>query len=810
MKITKTTKTKAAGEKITQESKLTNPRQNLEGFSIRDTMEEIESAVVGAGAYYQRMQRNENTRQCMWPGKNGTGRKLNTETKSAKPWHGAADHEVRLAQEVLLQLTALSTAAVARGSMNVTPMEGTDVKAASQMKLVMRYYLETAMRGEKLIQTTRWASWARRYGHAVMYVGWKTVKALEKMPVLESELIEFRLAGLMAEAGMSEGATGSGDPVTLGAGGGESNPGPGSGDPGTLGGVPREVAMVVGEEMLRQAEEWVREYATEEELADQVLLMRPELRERRGEAKREALKCVKELRADKTSADPTGHYFAVFLKENRPVWEALRQGIDFFCPAETQHQESFDDARWLYRMRWMSIQQVREEGAVRGWDPQWVMEVTTKHTGKAQLFSLNTTKTPWVMSGLGVGRAENIEASKFMVQIGELYERRTTLDGVQCLYKTVLHPDLHKSVAKRELLEDWHGHYPFVATTNEMDEPLLLDNMGVPEIVHSAQNAIKTQHDSRDDAASLTTLPPWTGPENLQGTVIAPGTFIPEWRNGSVRAFTLPPPDGRSIEIEETLRASVDRYFGLMSKAVPDALSQLLGQVGTDWFLTSYSRVIALTAQLVQQRMTPMTGARITGTSIVFDATREGVRGAFDFSVKFDVKSLDLEWFKSLMSFAQEAMTSFDQNNLTNKRVFLEMAYNMIDPGLADRALQTDDGAMQTEMNEMKRLLTEIFSGGVPDFVMGVDYATRAQVMVQDLQQSPVRQQIMQTVPQIAAVWQNYLQKLLAQVEQQGANKQAGIQGGGDPLKQSPLAQLKAGGWQAMMGGQTEAAAMAA
>lgn len=751
---------------------ISNPRQNLDGFDVSDIMQEIESAVTDAGDYLQRMERNENTRLCRWPDKDKSGRKVSKRGKPAKPWENAADHEVQLAQEVLLQLTALRSAAMVRGALNVTPMESSDVKAAGQMKLVLRYFLENCLRGEKLIASTRWASWALRYGHAVMYVGWKTTKALEQRWVKKSELAEFLLAQQIAGV----------------------EPGP-NGEPPMI--LPN-VRQVI--------EQRIDQDSTPEELAQVILQMRPGLLERGKAAMGEAVKCVKEMRAD-TSADPKGSYFGSFIKENRPTLEALRQGIDFFCPAETQHEETMDSARWLYRLRWLSVAQVREEGAARGWDPQWVLEVIEKGKGKPQMFTSLTQQTPWALTGLGVGYTlqwrDFSEGQKHMIQIGELYDRSTTADGIQCIHKTVLHPDVKDRVAKRELLQDWHGHYPFVALTNEQDEPVLMLNRGVPELVNSVQGAIKTQWDSRDDVAGLTTLPPWTGPEDLEQTVIAPGAYIPTWRNGEVQPFRLPPPDGRSIEIENTLRTSVDRYFGLFSKNVPDQLTQLLGQSGVMWFLTAWSRVLALMAQIIQQRMGNLEGARIAGTQIVFDATRESVRGSFDFRVDFDVKSLDLDWFKEVLNFAKDAMNNFDQKNLTDRRVFLEMCYNMIDPTLADRALRTDQQASDAEIQEMRRILSSIFSGdSQPEFPMGVDYKARSDYMQQDLAQSPVRQQIMQTVPAIRAVWEDYLQRLLFQTEQQTTNKQAGIMGGSDPLRQSPLAMLKAGGYQAMLGAQ--------
>ncbi len=758
----------------TAPSEVTDPRHNLAGFKVKDSIQEIESAITDGASFYTRMERNENVRKCQWEGKNGSGRKKSTKTKPAKPWENASDHEVRLAQEVLLQLTAARVAAFLRGNFCVTPMEGTDARASAQMKLVMRYYLETAMRTERLVQAARWASWALRYGHSVLYVSWKTTKRMEKVEFTETDLRRHVIGQLVAKA--------------------------------QAGGAAVEM---ITEEAVIQAAELALAEAGDDQVAAWLLQLYPQLVARGKEAPAEARRAAVSLRKNRTeqkavhsTAEAKGYFFAAFILESRPVWEALRQGIEFVCPAETRFNDSFDDARWMARIRWLDGAQLREEGVARNWNQEWLVKVLEKCKGKSRMFTARTSNTPWAMSGAAVGYTTqsrlSLEAEKNLYQIVEYYDRRVTADGVQCLYRTILHPDVPDLVAERELLEDWHGHYPFVPTTSEMDEPMLLENMGIPELVASPQGGIKTQWDSRDDMAGLTTMPPWTGPEHLQGTPIYPGAFIPEWNSGTVQPWRLPPPDGRSIEIEKTLRASVDRYFGLISESVPASLSMLLGQVGVDWFLAAYSRAVALTAQLVQQRMPKLTGARITGTDIVFSSTREDVRGAFDFSVKFDMRALDIEWMKDILSFVNASLLPMDNGEFVNRRVFIEMGVNMIDPALTDRAVRSEDDAKISAEKDEDSSLNAIFSGGIPRFVPGNDHSSRSNYMLSNLRESPMRQQMLASNEMVAAVWEDRLQKHLFQMEQD-QNKIAGIQGGSDPLRQSPLARLKAGGWQAML-----------
>ena len=152
------------------------------------------------------------------------------------------------------------------------------------------------------------------------------------------------------------------------------------------------------------------------------------------------------------------------------------------------------------------------------------------------------------------------------------------------------------------------------------------------------------------------------------------------------------------------------------------------------------------------------------------------------------------------LKFYTDLLIPLDNRGIIDRSEIIRVAAESVDPVAAQRFVRTGMQADRLETEEENAALSTIFSGGLPAFVPGVNHELRAQLMQQDLQQSPVRQRIMGSSPEIAAVWEDRLQKHLFQVQQQGANKQAGIEGGSDPLRQSPLAQLKSGGWRAMMG----------
>lgn len=740
-----------------------NPSSPMEGWSVADAILEMSAAVTDSQWFCNQMDLNEQTRMCWWPGKDASGRKKGSAANPAAPWENAADHEVHLAQELLNERNAARLAGIVRGALSVEATESSDAAKARAMKTVMTYYLRGAMKTILPVQALRMGSWADRWGHSILYVGWTLERAAESKKVTLQALVDHavqRSLELMEES--------SGEPVDEGA--------------ETLVAVQEESAIM----------EAVKSKATETRVAAILLDLDPGLAARGKAGETEALRVVREMRKGKDNVA----YTSSFVKRSHPIWEALVPFVDVFYPAETLFEDNLDSSRWVARVKWMSAQQIREQAAIHGWDNAWVEEVIKKHRGKRANFGCNL---PWVLSGAGVrwmGRSTVTntaktegESERNLFQIIELYDRSTTPDGLTGTYHTVMHHEVKDKVAKRTLLEQWTGMYPFVPCVAEKDERLLLASRGLPEIVKTPQQAIKAQWDSRTDAASLTTVPPWVGPPELKGTKIRPGVYIEAWRTGSVEPFKLPSPDGRSVEIERTVRASVDRFYGRMSDNVPESLSMLMGQSDMNWFLMAVSQAIALTAKLVQQYMPPLQGARISGSQESFDVTREEVRGSFDYSVSFDVRGLDIDWAKEMLTFVKDLLLPMDRQGQIKTGPLIEFGFNILDPVLAQRSITPIEEATGQSQQKARAALAEIFSGGAPMVQEGDDYGTMAQTVVEEITRSPVRIQALQTVPQIRAVMINYLQALINNQEQYQKNPQIGRTLQEDPLPVNDAAQ---------------------
>lgn len=723
---------------------VTDPAKPLTDWSVEDALDEMDAACRDASQFLKQMAVNEQTRKCWWQNKTGTGKKANTKTSDAKPFNGAADHEVHLTQTVMNRRNAARIAALMSGSLAVTPMESTDAKRAGLMRQVLRYYLHGPMRTEFVTQGLRAGSYADRFRASLMYVGWKEERGVEAVPLTVAQIAEWLQVEMAAQA--------------------------------------EDMTLFENEDF----EALVMQPEREAEIVALCLRNLPGAAERRKIGEKAVKRALEELRRGAETA--TVH--ASYVKRSSPCWEALQPFVDVFFPYETMMEDSLEGCRWVARVRWRSAQWIREQAALHGWNKKWVKDVLEKHKGRSALFSNSMASYPWALSGAGVNWSArtNGEAQNHLYQIIELWDRSMTEDGLTGTYHTVLHADM-TTVAKRELRMDWDGAYPFVPFTFSTDERLLLDGFSVPEITLTKEQAVKAQWDSRTDAASLTTFPTWTGDPELEGLRPAPGVFLPSIRGKVPTALQIPPPDGRSIEIERTVRDSVDQFFGFSGKAVNDSMAMMMGQAELDWFMLSLSQCIARTGRLIQQYMPPLKGARITGTNELVNATADEVRGGFDFQAKFNVKSLDVEWTSKHLGFIKDMIVPLDNRGQINTLPILEAGFNMLDPTLAALCLPKDADSAQRQTLDMARVhLSEIFSGGAPDVTEGMDFGGLAQAVSDEVLRSPLRQQSVIGGQQIHIVLTSYLSGLVNNNKQHGGEN-ARI---GRTLAEDPLAQPSA------------------
>ena len=734
----------------------TAPDRPLVDFKVSDVISEMDAACGDAGWFLKSMQRNNQTMASWWANKDFTGKKWNSDGRDAKPFNGAADHDVYMAKTVIRKRNAMRVAGLARGALQVTPSNADDARRAGIMRQVLRYYLSGPMKSEVLTQGVRAGSYADRYRCSLLYVGWKEERGVEP--------VSFTMAQIV-------GALQQQDAQMMTPDGGEG--------------------MVIQEEPQEDYEMRVMQ-GDDNALATLMVQMQPGLAARGKEGLLQAKKALAQLR----KGEPEGIAYASYVKRSSPIWEALQPFVDVFFPAEAFMEDGLESCRWIGRVQWRSAQWIKEQAAIHGWDDKWVTEVLANHKGRSRMLAKRLISTPWALTTLGVGWGAKInsETHQHLYEIIELWDRSMTADGLTGTYRTVMHADVQDMVAKRELRADWDGMYPFVPFKFDMDEKMLLAGDSLPELTQTSQQAVKAQWDSRTDAASLNTFPVWTGDPELASLRPSPGQFLPALRGKVPEALRLNPPDGRSVEIEQSIRDSIDEMFGFESKRLTSAQAMGMQQAEMDWFMSGISQAIARTARLIQQYMPPLRGARIAGTDEFITATAEEVRGGFDFSCAFSVMSTDVKWLKEHLGMIKDTVLALDNRGYVNTLPMLEAGLNLLDPQLALRCLpQTNEDVDREAKTFGINKLNGILTGDTDmDITEGMNFAGIASAMTEDITRSPLRQQAIIGGTQPHQVLIEYLKGLINNTAQHGGeNATIGKTLVKDPMRQpTPAEQL--------------------
>lgn len=675
----------------------------LVDFDVKDAINEMEAACADVSWYLKTMQRNNQTLANWWSTKDYTGKKNRTNDFEPKPFNGAADHDVWMSKNVLRKRNAMRVAGMARGALQVEPTNSTKARQSGLMRQALRYYMAGPMKAEVLTQAVRVGSYSDRYRCGLLYVGWKESRGVEP--------IEFTVEQIASAWEQME--------------------------------AQEEAAHADGMMVSENAEDYsarVLDPMYETKVVEIMLALAPGLVARGDEGKRQARRAAAQLRKGETSIA-----YASYVKESRPTWEALQPFVDVFFPAEAWMEDGMESCRWVARVKWRSAQWIKEQAALKGWNKKWVEDVLKNHKGRSRLVQRRLAATPWALTTLGVGWSAkvNSETHNHLYEIIELWDRSMTKDGLAGTYTTVLHADVTDKVAIRELRADWDGMYPFVPVKFDMDERMLIAGDSLPELTSTAQQAVKAQWDSRTDAASMTTFPTWTGDPELAGLKPVPGQFLPALRGKLPEVLKLNPPDNRSIEIETSIRDSIDELFGFESRRLTPAQAMTMQQAEMDWFLASMSQAVARTAKLIGQYMPPLVNARISGTNEIVNATADEVRGDYNFTIAFNVMSTDVKWVKEHLGMISDVVDRLDKRGYVNTLPVLQAGLNIVDPTLAPQCLPQDAVAVDRQAQEQASNKITNILGGDPkvDLTEGMDFAGIAQAAYDDIMGSPLRQQ---------------------------------------------------------------------
>ena len=473
-----------------------------------------------------------------------------------------------------------------------------------------------------------------------------------------------------------------------------------------------------------------------------------------------ARKILKDLRDMRTAEIPVPEVI-----KSKPRWTALRTMVDVLFDARVG---AIQRAPWVSRVEYVTETELMDRVELAEYSEDFV----------AQILDLGRETSRGVVPGgtldwrYGTRYAGvNDDADSPQYRLEHMYQRGLR-NGTPSVYCTVFNQNVDVA-AKHAPLHYDHGEYPFAVFRNEHHDRAIVTSRGDAEIAYTWEQEIKKQRDARSDRTDLALKPPLlTTYEELikMKSQFMPETIIPMRRFDDAKWFPAPPYDQGSIEIEKTVLATIDRFYGLFGDVDP-ALKQQRQQQLADGVLMEMKPVIRQTWQLMQQYLDDATVSAIVGPmQQPFNVGRKEIQGMFHITATVDMRTLDPAFLKEMLASGVQ-LVQLDTMGLIDRTKFIRILANSISYELAE-AIQETEPATQKEQEDEMRACDLILATGVDQpMPMGGNYQLRFGIVQQKLQayqQNPVSARRLQENPEILQVFQNradFFQRQLQQRE---------------------------------------------
>ena len=457
-----------------------------------------------------------------------------------------------------------------------------------------------------------------------------------------------------------------------------------------------------------------------------------------------------------------------YVIKNLPCVTALKPYDEITFPHETTDLQR---ARVIFRRTFLTEVELRSMGVNDGWSEEFI-EAAAAQLGKSSMYN-DPSLTP-VTNVLST----NVWRGRNMVEIVYAYARQIGPDGIPAIYYTVFSPQVSSDIyAKHEILDYYHGKYPFVGYAREVTRRPIMESRGIPEISRTDQDEIKAQHDSLRDRTAIETLPPIKVAKRIGAlNRIGPAVQLPVTTKDDY-TFLEPPAGNPQIAFSmiERVEAQHASYYGLTSKYVEDVRSQLLQQnLVTNW-LGAWTEVYQQVFTLALQYLTPEEKIRITGIDLPARAT--DIHGGFDFIVKFDVREVDTNLVMEKLDAITKFAVPLDQSGTIDRSKLVKAIMESISPDSARELITANEQASQKMFRDVQTDIGLMLLGNPPQLVEGDPSAqNKLQLAQQILQQNPKAQQALQGDEMFQQMFQQYVQNLTMSVQQE-QNKQVGRTG---------------------------------
>ena len=665
-------------------------------------------------SYWSRQRINYETRRCLWAYKSTDGRKWSAPPgKDIFPWAGASDVEVPLVDKYIREDVALLMGVWRNNRILVRPTKPSrDAGWATRMTAFLRWlvyeHIEDAEDEAELA-----ANLYLERGSVAISTIWERVETLVYQELSMEQLVA---ASQVARARIARGER---DPMLI-----------------LQADLPQRIADPAQED---QVVELMLAFLAGAESID---LDRPKTK-----------KLVRDLRETGT---------ARFTRPdelfNRPTFVALGLNDEVVLPPEIVDPQK---ARNIFRRELLTETELAERVRTAGWDADWVDAVIETQRGRVRS-----------QFGQRAGQRKKIGTNgewdtERLYEVIHAHERRYDTEGVPGIWYTCFSPGVTELVAAHDLLNYQHGQYPYTIMTLERRSRSLDDSRGYGERAHTWQRQMKTEWDQRIDRASITTLPPSFCPPGEAPEAWGPGVQIETRRPEQYGWMDAPKMDVGSREVEESVRKFADEYFGRPVDDQNKVEATLLKQELVRGWLKGWKRANKQCLQLCQQFMPDEFYFRVVGgeQGRLIRATREEIQGEFNVVMSFNVRDMDPEYVAEKTQLLEKAMM-FDRNGRIDSDEALNVIFELVDPGYGERLLRPGEAASMNEIEDEKRVLSQILNGIPVDVKPGQAYGLRLQTLQALVMQSPTVQAKVRENPQVMQMLQTRAAQLKHQLDQ--------------------------------------------
>lgn len=708
---------------------------------VKALIEELSDAIRGGEVWMQRAQLAEDTRWCMWSGQHDDGRKHADEGEDPPfPWDGASDSRVRLTESSVREATMVCNAAFKRGRWKAKPRKATEPGMGHKVSLLLQWLVFTEMRPHSERERRLAADWRNMYGVSLTMVEWERGTALELREIDLNKGIatvmgvdEEQVAAFMAalEAGEAE--------------------------------APPELLDVV--DLFQNAER-------EPELIEAMQAFLPNTK------RRHLKRAAKQMRETGRMELPIP-----VVVSDRPKWTALKPFYNvFFNPSIT----TIDEAERVFVRQWLTKTELLEKQASEQWDKKFVEEVL-KHPASSSTTRLEALREGGKRWEGARGSFEGgVEDRRDRYEIFCCYHKHNDDMGVPGIYKTIISAHAldsrHELFGKHELLKYARLRMPFTEHVFWRESDTLLHNVGIPYLIYTYQNEVKTQRDYRIDAASIGILPPVRRHIRDMDTPLVLGPDMPVYESvrGSTDWMQPPPSNSRlSVEIEEAVRRDANRLVGQFDAAIPAPVIAMHQQELADAYLDEMVDILSQTLMLAGQYMPEVMVTRVAGLRKPFAMNNDELRSEFDLEIVFDARELDSAYIANKLKALHEVV-NMDVTGVIDRARLISLSVEVIDAHWAEELVTSADEAALKEVSEEQMNIALIMTGQEPAMVEeGQNFGIRLQVLENTLGQSPLVQQAYQGNEIIQELLDNRRKHLHHMVEQKSTNAQIGRVGAG-------------------------------